>query len=202
MEEENIKYDTRDEIMAFLKRQREIHTIEECDNIEQIMFDRVRKVLDFRDLMKETRLNFKRTRKLLNKYAKESKKELDVKKLLKKQEEEIEMIESRYVASMIDLIIIVTKALGSELFSNNLTSIESWYEFEAEDLVFVNGFIKALKYWSSFDIDDNMMIRALDVAIDEYVKCIEEDKNYRDLFDKSFMFVSLPKIEEQEGKDE
>ena len=65
------------------------------------------------------------------------------------------MIESRYVASMIDLIIIVTKALGSELFSNNLTSIESWYEFEAEDLVFVNGFIKALKYWSSFDIDDN-----------------------------------------------
>ena len=159
MEEENIKYDTRDEIMAFLKRQREIHTIEECDNIEQIMFDRVRKVLDFRDLMKETRLNFKRTRKLLNKYAKERKKELDVKKLLKKQEEEIEMIESRYVASMIDLIIIVTKALGSELFSNNLTSIESWYEFEAEDLVFVNGFIKALKYWSFFDIDDNMMIR-------------------------------------------
>ena len=79
MEEENIKYDTRDEIMAFLKRQREIHTIEECDNIEQIMFDRVRKVLDFRDLMKETRLNFKRTRRLLNKYAKESKKELDVK---------------------------------------------------------------------------------------------------------------------------
>ena len=76
------------------------------------------------------------------------------------------------------------------------------FEFEAEDLVFVNGFIKALKYWSSFDIDDNMMIRALDVAIDEYVKCIEEDKNYRDLFDKSFMFVSLPKIEEQEGKDE
>ena len=52
MEEENIKYDTREEIMAFLKRQREIHTIEECDNIEQIMFDRVRKVLDFRDLMK------------------------------------------------------------------------------------------------------------------------------------------------------
>ena len=46
MEEENIKYDTRDEIMAFLKRQREIYTIEECDNIEQIMFDRVRKVLD------------------------------------------------------------------------------------------------------------------------------------------------------------
>ena len=46
MKEENIKYDTRDEIMAFLKRQREIYTIEECDNIEQIMFDRVRKVLD------------------------------------------------------------------------------------------------------------------------------------------------------------
>ena len=47
-----------------------------------------------------------------------------------------------------------------------------------------------------------MMIRALDVAIAEYVKCIEEDKNYRDLFDKSFMFVSIPKIEEQEDKDE
>ena len=75
--------------MAFLKREREIHTIEECDNIGLTMFDRVRKVLDLRDLMKETRLNFKRVRKILNKYAKESKKEHDVKKLLKKQEEEI-----------------------------------------------------------------------------------------------------------------
>ena len=46
------------------------------------------------------------------------------------------------------------------------------------------------------------MIRALDLAIDEYVKCVEEDKNYRDLFDNKFMFVSLPKIEEQEEKDE
>ena len=202
MEEEVINYDTRDEIMAFLKREREIHTIEECDNIGLTMFDRVRKVLDLRDLMKETRLNFKRVRKILNKYAKESKKEHDVKKLLKKQEEEITMIESRYVASMLDLIMIVIRALGSELFSNNLTSIQSWYEFEVEDLVFVNGLIKALKYWNSFNIDEDMMIRALDLAIDEYVKCIEEDKNYRDLFDNNFMFVSLPESEEQEEKDE
>ncbi len=201
-EEKNIKYDTREEIMAFLKKQREVYAIEECENIEQVLYDRVRRVLDLRDLMKETRLNFKRTKKILNKYAKPSKKELDVKKLLKKQEEEIIMIEGRYVASMVDLMMIVIRALGSELFSNNLVSLESWYEFEVEDFVFVNGIIKALKYNNSFNVDSDEILRALDFAISEYVHCIEEDINYRGLFDNNFMFVSLPESEEQEDKDE
>ena len=121
MEDEKILAENiRKEYMYVLKKQRELHAFEECDNIEEVLFARVRRALDLSDLMKETRLNFKRTRKILNKYAKDYKKEIDVKKLLKKQEEELIMIESRYVESMVELMLVVIRAFTSEIFRNKL----------------------------------------------------------------------------------
>ena len=133
------------------------------------------------------------------------KKESDISRLLKKQEDEILMIESRYVASIVDLMMIVIQALDSEGFQKELTSLETWYEFEMEDFVFVNGIIKALKNYSSFDITEFEVMDALDIAIEEYINCIENDVNYREKFDKKFMFVCFPEKEEnkeQEDKDE
>lgn len=206
MEEEKSVFDyTEKDFLVFIKKQREVYVLEEFENLKQILTDRVKRVLDLRDLMKATRTNFKRTRQILNKYAKTMKRESDVKKLLKKQEDEIIMIESRYVASMVDLMMIVIQALGSEGFQKDLTSLETWYEFEMEDFVFVNGIIKSLKDYSSFDITEFEVMDALDAAIEEYINCIENDVDYREKFDKNSMFVCFPEKEEnkeQEDKDE
>lgn len=204
-DEKNLAENIRKEYMYVLKKQRELHAFEECDNIEEVLFARVRRALDLSDLMKETRLNFKRTRKILNKYAKDYKKEIDVKKLLKKQEEELIMIERRYVESMVELMLVVIRAFTSEIFRNKLTSFEDWYEFDYEDMILVNGIIKALKYYNSIDVPDSEILRALDWAVEEYVHCVDDDLDYRERFDKTFMFVCFPKHEdkeEQEDKDE
>ena len=106
---------------------------------------------------------------------------------------------------MVDLMMIVIQSLGSEMFQDKLESLEKWYEFEPDDLVFVNGIIKALQYNNSFDTTNNEVMKALDDAIDEYIYCIENDLEYREKFDKNFMYVCFPekeKKEEQEDKDE
>lgn len=196
---------TQEELINFIKKQREIYALEECDNLELILTDRVRRVLDLRDIMKTTRANHKRNRKIINKYIKPMKKEADIRKILKKQEDEVVIVESRYVAAMVDLMMIVIQSLGSEMFQDKLESLEKWYEFEPDDLVFVNGIIKALQYNNSFDTTNNEVMKALDDAIDEYIYCIENDLEYREKFDKNFMYVCFPekeKKEEQEDKDE
>lgn len=201
-EAKNLKDFTNEEFIVFIKKAREIYAIEECENIEQILCDRVRKVLDFSDLMKLAKANYKKSKRIINKYAKTMKKEKDIKRLLRNQENELDAIESRYVASMVDLMMIVVRVLDSDLLSNKLTSLEKWYEFEPDDLILVNGIIKALKYNDSFDISSDDVMRALDFAIDEYIYCIENDVTYREKFDKSFMYVCFPEKEEQEDKDE
>ena len=208
MEKNLIDY-TKEELIDFIKKSREIYSLEESDNIEQILTDRVRRTLDLRDIMKATRANHKRARRIINKYIKPMKKEADVKKLLKKQDEEVIIIESRYVASMVDLMMIVIKALSSEMFQRKLASLEQWYEFEPDDLILVNGIIKALQHDSSFSVSNEEVMNALDDAIYEYVYCIEKDLDYRKRFDNKFMFVCFPEKkeenineEEQEDKDE
>lgn len=208
MEKNLIDY-TKEELIEFIKKSREIYSLEESDSIEQILTDRVRRTLDLRDIMKATRANHKRTRRIINKYIKPMKKEADIKKLLKKQDEEVIIIESRYVASMVDLMMIVIKTLSSEMFQRKLASLEQWYEFEPDDLILVNGIIKALQHDSSFSVSNEEVMNALDDAIYEYVYCIEKDLDYRKRFDNKFMFVCFPEKkeenineEEQEDKDE
>lgn len=152
--------------------------------------------------MKAAKANYKKTKRMINKYARTMKKEKDIKRLLKNQEEELTMIESRYVASMVDLMMIVIRALDSDLIINDLVSLEKWYEFESEDLILVNGIIKALEYKNSFDVAPDDIMRALDFAIDEYIYCIENELGYREKFEKTFMYVCFPEKEEQEDKDE
>lgn len=208
MEKNLIDY-TKEELIEFIKKSREIYSLEESDSIEQILTDRVRRTLDLRDIMKATRANHKRSRRIINKYIKPMKKEADVKKLLKKQDEEVIIIESRYVASMVDLMMIVIKALSSEMFQRKLASLEQWYEFEPDDLILVNGIIKALQHDSSFSVSNEEVMNALDDAIYEYVYCIEKDLDYRKRFDNKFMVVCFPEKkeenineEEQEDNDE
>ena len=175
--------------------------MEEYYLIREDLLDRVMRVLDLRDLMKITISNNRRTRRILNKYAKPCMKEADTRKLLKKQQLEEDMIGVRYVSSVMELMDLVYKILYTEAFEKDLPALKEWYEFEMEDMVLVNDVIRALKYFDSSDISEDDTLGALNYAVEQYIKCIEDNTEYIDTFDNSFPFVQISK-EEKENANE
>lgn len=160
------------------------------------LLDRVKRILDLRDLMKITMSNHKRVRRIINKYAKPCKKEADTKKLLKKQELEENMIGVRYISSVMNLMELVYKILYTEAFERDLPCLEKWYEFEMEDMVLVNDVIRGLKYFDSLDVTEDDVLGSLNFAVEQYVNCIENNTEYADTFDSSFPYVQIRKEEE------
>lgn len=200
-EEKNILDFTQDELIRYIQMQRRIYALEEYQSMRTNLLDRVKRILDLRDLMQITMSNHKRVRKVINKYAKSCKKEADTKKLLKKQEIEENMIGTRYVSSVMDLMELVHKVLYTEAFEKDLPTLEKWYEFEMEDMVLVNDVIRGLKYFDSSDITEEDVLGALNFAVEQYVNCIENNTEYIDTFDNSFPFVQIRK-EEKENDNE
>lgn len=202
MEEEKSILDfTQDELIRFIQMQRRIYALEEYQSMKINLLDRVKRILDLRDLMKITMSNHKRVRRVINKYAKPCKKEADTKKLLKKQELEENMIGARYVSSVMNLMELVHKVLYTEAFEKDLPALEKWYEFEMEDMVLVNDVIRGLKYFDSLDVTEDDVLGALNFAVEQYVDCIENNTEYADTFDSSFPFVQIRK-EEKENANE
>ena len=198
-EKKNLEF-TNEELIEFVHTQRRMMCMEEYYLIRKDLLDKVKRVLDLRDLVKITASNHKKTRKIINKYAKQSRKELDTKKLFKKQQVEEEMIATRYLHSVMGLMEIVYKILYTDAFEKDLPALEKWYEFEMEDMILVNGLVKGLKYYNSLDVTEDDVIGALNFAVEQYVECIENNTEYADIFDKSFPFVQLNK--EEENADE
>lgn len=200
-EEKNILDFTQDELIRFIQMQRRIYALEEYQSMKTNLLDRVKRILDLRDLMKITMSNHKRVRRVINKYANPCKKEADTKKLLKKQELEENMIGARYVSSVMNLMELVHKVLYTEAFEKDLPALEKWYEFEMEDMVLVNDVIRGLKYFDSLDVTEDDVLGALNFAVEQYVDCIENNTEYADTFDSSFPFVQIRK-EEKENANE
>ena len=200
-EEKNILDFTQDELIRYIQMQRKIYALEEYQSMRTNLLDRVKRILDLRDLMQLTMFNHKRVRKVINKYAKSCKKEADTKKLLKKQEIEENIIGTRYVSSVMDLMELVHKVLYTEAFEKDLPTLEKWYEFEMEDMVLVNDVIRGLKYFDPSDITEEDVLGALNFAVEQYVNCIENNTEYIDTFDNSFPFVQIRK-EEKENANE
>ena len=198
-EKKNLEF-TNEELIEFIHTQRRMMCMEEYYLIRKELLDKVKRVLDLRDLVKITASNHKKTRKIINKYAKQSRKEPDTKKLFKKQQVEEEMIATRYLHSVMGLMEIVYKILYTDAFEKDLPALEKWYEFEMEDMILVNGLVKGLKYYNSLDVTEDDVIGALNFAVEQYVECIENNTEYADIFDKSFPFVQLNK--EEENADE
>lgn len=200
-EEKNVLEFTQDELIKYIQMQRKIYSLEEYQSMKTDLLDRVKRVLDLRDLMKITMYNHKRVRRVINKYAKPCKKEADIKKLLKKQELEENMIGARYVSSVMNLMELVYKVLYTEAFEKDLPILEKWYEFEMEDMVLVNDVIRGLKYFDSLDVTEEDIQGALNYAIEQYIKCIENDTEYSDTFDSSFPYVSIRKAEKENANE-
>lgn len=200
-EEKSVLEFTQEELIRYIQMQRRIYALEEYQSMKTDLLDRVKRILDLRDLMKITMSNHKRVRKVINKYAKPCKKEADIKKLLKKHELEENMVGTRYVSSVMNLMELVYKILYTEAFEKDLPTLEKWYEFEMEDMVLVNDIIRQLKYFDSFDVSEEDVLSALNYAVEQYVNCIENNIEYADTFDTSFSFVQIRK-EEKENVNE
>lgn len=192
-EEKNILDFTQEELIKYIKMQRKIYVLDEYQSMRTDLLDRVKRILDLRDLMKISISNNRRTRRVINKYAKPCKKEADTRKLLKKQELEENMIGTRYVSSVMDLMELVYKILYTDVFEKDLPALEKWYEFEMEDMILVNDVIRGLKYYDSADITENDILGALNYAVEQYIDCIEKNTEYIDTFDCSFPFVQIKK---------
>ena len=193
MKEENnlFKY-TQKDLIGLLKKQREEYALEEYFNIEENLLNKIKRALDLRDLMKITKTNLSKTRKNINKYAKYCKRETDIKKLIEKQKEEILMIESRYVSAIVDLMLALVQLYSSDIFKMKLEYRNLLYEYEEKDLIVVNGIVKALKKYDSFNVDIDIFLEAIYYALDEYVISIQEGLDYRENFNNNFMFVCFP----------
>lgn len=200
-EEKSVLEFTQEELIRYIQMQRRIYALEEYQSMKTDLLDRVKRILDLRDLMKITMSNHKRVRKVINKYAKPCKKEADIKKLLKKHELEENMVGTRYVSSVMNLMELVYKILYTEAFEKDLPTLEKWYEFEMEDMVLVNDIIRQLKYFDSFDVSEEDVLGALNYAVEQYVNCIENNIEYADTFDTSFPFIQIRK-EEKENVNE
>lgn len=192
-EEKNILDFTQEELIKYIQMQRKIYVLDEYQLMRTDLLDRVKRILDLRDLMKISISNHKRTRRVINKYAKPCKKEADTRKLLKKQELEENMIGTRYVSSVMDLMELVYKILYTDVFEKDLPALEKWYEFEMEDMILVNDLIRGLKYYDSADISEENILSALNCAIEQYINCIKNNTEYVDIFECSFPFVQIKK---------
>lgn len=199
-QEKNLLDFTQEELFRYIQMQRRIYALEEYQLMKTDLLNKVKRVLDFRDLIKITESNCKKTRKIINKYAKQCKKESDTRKLFKKQEVEEEFIGNRHLFAVMDLMELVYKILHTDSFEKDLPALEKWYKFEMEDMILVNGLVKGLKYYNSLDVTEDDVIGALNFAVEQYVECIENNTEYADIFDKSFPFVQLNK--EEENADE
>lgn len=195
-QEKNLLNFTQEELFRYIQMQRRIYALEEYQLMKTDLLNKVKRVLDFRDLIKITESNCKKTRKIINKYAKQYKKESDTKKLFKKQEVEEEFIGNRHLFAVMDLMELVYKILHTDSFEKDLPALEKWYEFEMEDMVLVNGVIKGLKYADSSNVSEEDILNAINDAVEQYITCIEYNADYEDTFEQSFPYVYINKKKE------
>lgn len=191
-EEINLFKYTQKDLIGLLKKQREEYALEEYFNIEENLVYKVKRALDLRDLMKITKTNLSKTRKNINKYAKYYKRETDIKRLIEKQKEEIFMIESRYVSAIFDLMLALVQLYACDIFKMKLEDRNLLFEYEEKDLIVVNGIIKALKKYDSFNVDIDIILETIYYALEEYIISIQEGLDYREKFSNNFMFVCFP----------
>ena len=69
-QEKNLLNFTQEELFRYIQMQRRIYALEEYQLMKTDLLNKVKRVLDFRDLIKITESNCKKTRKIINKYAK------------------------------------------------------------------------------------------------------------------------------------
>lgn len=191
MEKKRITDFTQDELMRYIETQRKNYAFYEYQLIKTNLLDKVKRILDLRDLMKATICIHKKTKRLINKYTKVYNKKSDEGKLLRKQENEENTIIAKYISSVMDLMELVYEILYIENFENDIPNLEKYYKLEMNDMVLVNDVIRELEKYDSFNVTEECILYALNLAIKRYIKCFNNNIKYRDTFDDLFPFIEI-----------
>ena len=209
-ENEKLEY-TKEDLLSFIKIAKKLDRVSNKDNIVEQLRLCVNRVLDCNQYLRDLEKQYNKSRKLINKYAKQYKKEKDIKKYFKDADNRIaNAVRIRFWA-IFDLMNIVETILcdtyNVDLFRYELPSYQDWYSFEPKDMIFVNTFIKGLETHKRNKLDMEEIFYELDYAMKEYIDCIEDGYDYKELYgDDDFINIVSKEIEEteeeQEDKDE
>lgn len=176
---ENNQEITKEELISLINAERKMSYFEEKCLFEKYLINAISRILDLRDLERNIIQEEKRIRKVINRYAKNYKNEKDVKKVFNKQEKIIDLVSIRNLEAVSELMNIIDLMINDyrykDLFKDDLTELEDYYQFEMEDMVFVNGVIRELKSYNSKNINISTIYEAINKAIKEYVECIENN---------------------------
>lgn len=198
---ENNQEITKEELISLINTERKMSCFEEKCLFEKYLVNAISRILDLRELENNIIQEEKRIRKVIKKYAKNYKNEKDIKKVFSKQEKIIDLVSIRDLEAVSELINIIDMMINDyrykDLFKDDLTELEDYYQFEMEDMIFVNGIIRELKSYNSKNINTSIIFGAINKAIKEYVECIENDDDYFNHFEDSDSFVSITKQEEE-----
>lgn len=175
---------------------------EEKNLFERYLINSISRILDLREIEKNVIQSEKRIRKVMNKYTKKYRKKKDIKKVFSKQEKIINLVSIRDLEAVSELIDIIDMMLNDNkyngLFRSDLPELEAYYQFDMEDMVFVNGILRELKSFNSKSINISIILNAINKAIKEYVECIDNDEDYLKCFEDTYPFISISKREEVE----
>ena len=106
-----------------------------------------------------------------------------------KQENEENIIIAKYISSVMDLMELVY--LYIENFERDIPDLEKYYKLEMNDMVLVNDVIRELEKYDSFNVSEECILYALNLAIKRYIKCFNNNINYKDTFDNLFPFIEI-----------
>lgn len=166
---------SKEELKNSYHIQRKIFEMEEKFLFEKYLLLATKKVLDIRDL-----------RNMITK---------DKNKKLK------EIVNKQFFDSTIDLIDIIYSILNDPpycfLFGDEI-HLEDYIQLTLEDMVLVNGYLLELKPYNSENIDIDTIFMALDESIFHYINCLNDEKDYTELFDDDFIQITENKEEEDE----
>ena len=209
-ENENLEY-TKEDLLSFIKIAKKLDRVSNKDNIVEQLRLCVNRVLDCNQYLRNLEKQCKKSRRLINKYAKQYKKEKDIKKYFKDSDYQIEgATKTRFwaVLNLMNLVeTILCDSYNIDLFRIELPSYEKWHKFEPEDMIFVNEFIKGLETHKRDKLDMGDIFFELDYAMKEYIDCVDSGYDYKELYaDDDFIDIVLKETdeseEEQEEKDE
>ena len=190
---------TKKELVELIAQERRLNCMEEYHIVRKELLYKVERILDLRDVFKAAKSNNRKTKKIINKYAKNYKKEKDIRKIIENVENQEIAVSDSYISAVFDLMKCIFKIIFNEIFRNDLLLIENWYDFDMEDMVLVNGLIKELKYFNSSNITVEDIFAALNLSIFKYTKCLKDNIKYIDTFEKSFPYVEVKK--KQNGEE-
>lgn len=159
----------------------------------------ISKILDLRELEKHIFYEGTIIENIINKYAKQNRNEKDIKEMFKKQNNILNLVSNNFLQSVIELIDIIYNLLNGvyiKSFKKELPDFEDFYEFDIEDMVFVNGILKELKKYKSSNINEKIIFYAINKAIKEYVYCIDNNIDYSKCFDRKDTYITINKINE------